>query len=196
MMTKIENSKKQYPFLIEKEKNIDYLKERTNRLKNLNNSLNTFNKSKTNSYINHNSNIKHNNIELTSEKTNRSSSMKQGVKFNKGRWTKEEHDKFLKGIIEYGNDWKMVQKIIKTRSRSQARSHAQKYFIKVKKKIISKNKEFNGKNLLNYVFNSIIKFKALDVLLLHEVYPKYLLQVLLPIQVSLMCPEHICSCCS
>ena len=86
--------------------------------------------------------------------------MEKGNKFNIGRWTKEEHLKFLKGIIEYGNNWKMVEKLIKTRSSSQARSHAQKYFEKVKKKIINQKKIFNARNLLNYVFNSIKNFKG------------------------------------
>ena len=59
--------------------------------------------------------------------------MSPGVKLSVGRWTKEEHIKFLKGLIEYGCDWKMVHKIVKTRSRAQSRSHAQKYFVKMKK---------------------------------------------------------------
>ena len=58
------------------------------------------------------------------------SSFSSDAKFNSGRWNKDEHNKFLKGLIQYGNDWKMVQKIIKTRSSSQSRSHAQKFFLK------------------------------------------------------------------
>ena len=53
-------------------------------------------------------------------------------KYRRGRWTEEEHKNFLKGIINYGNDWKMVEKIVKTRTSSQSRSHAQKYFLKFK----------------------------------------------------------------
>ena len=53
-------------------------------------------------------------------------------KFNKGRWNSEEHKKFIVGILEYGNDWKKVQKLIKTRSSTQARSHAQKFFLRIK----------------------------------------------------------------
>ena len=44
----------------------------------------------------------------------------------------EEHQKFIDGILEYGNEWKKVQQIIKTRSSTQARSHAQKFFLKLK----------------------------------------------------------------
>ena len=53
-------------------------------------------------------------------------------KYISGRWTINEHKKFLEAIIKYGNDWKEVQKYIGTRSSSQARSHAQKFFIKLK----------------------------------------------------------------
>ena len=53
-------------------------------------------------------------------------------KYSSGRWNLDEHKKFIEAIIKYGNDWKEVQKYIGTRSSSQARSHAQKFFIKLK----------------------------------------------------------------
>jgi SHAQKYF class myb-like DNA-binding protein len=46
--------------------------------------------------------------------------------FKQGRWTKEEHHKFLEAIQIYGRDWKQVQYYVGTRSSTQARSHAQK----------------------------------------------------------------------
>ena len=62
-----------------------------------------------------------------------------------GRWTKDEHEKFLEGkyvtdnlanlnsvftaLRLYGNNWKEVQSYIGTRSGPQIRSHAQKFFI-------------------------------------------------------------------
>ncbi len=49
-----------------------------------------------------------------------------------GRWSQEEHDKFIEGIIKFGNDWKKVQKYVSTRSSTQARSHAQKFLLKLK----------------------------------------------------------------
>ena len=52
-----------------------------------------------------------------------------------GRWTPEEHDLFLEGLMLYGNEWKSVQGHIKTRSATQARSHAQKFFIKLRKEL-------------------------------------------------------------
>lgn len=57
-----------------------------------------------------------------------------------GRWTNEEHEKFLLGTYHlilglqlYGKDWKKIEGLIGSRSCSQVRSHAQKYFLKLKK---------------------------------------------------------------
>ena len=57
-----------------------------------------------------------------------------------GRWSKEEHNKFIEGIIKYGNDWKKIQKYVSTRTSTQARSHAQKFLLKLR------NNEFLKKN--------------------------------------------------
>jgi SHAQKYF class myb-like DNA-binding protein len=50
-----------------------------------------------------------------------------------GRWTAEEHALFLQGLAEFGREWKRVAQDIPTRSSSQVRSHAQKYFAKLAK---------------------------------------------------------------
>jgi SHAQKYF class myb-like DNA-binding protein len=55
---------------------------------------------------------------------------------NHGRWTADEHERFLEGINQFGREWDKVQAVVKTRSLAQIRSHAQKYFLK-----ISKNEE-------------------------------------------------------
>ena len=52
--------------------------------------------------------------------------------FNDGRWEKEEKMQFIIGIALYGNNWKKVKTLIKTRSAVQVRSHAQKFFKKMK----------------------------------------------------------------
>jgi len=48
--------------------------------------------------------------------------------FKTGRWTKSEHLKFLEAIELFGRDWKKVQSHVGTRSSTQSRSHAQKFF--------------------------------------------------------------------
>jgi len=57
--------------------------------------------------------------------------MKNGD-FKNGRWTQEEHKRFIESILKYGNEWKKVEQYIGTRSSTQARSHAQKFFEKMK----------------------------------------------------------------
>lgn len=50
------------------------------------------------------------------------------IMYNHGRWTKEEHDLFLKAYQECGRDWsKISREYVTTRMRSQVASHAQKY---------------------------------------------------------------------
>ena len=43
-----------------------------------------------------------------------------------GRWSEKEHYLFLLAVKEYGKDWKKIESFVKTRSSTQARSHAQK----------------------------------------------------------------------
>jgi SHAQKYF class myb-like DNA-binding protein len=160
IQTKNENMNKQPPFLITKEKKNNFLTQGVNKSKISNNSLSNINIIKISSCNNLGSISKDKIDETIKLETNKLSSAEKGVQFNIGRWTIEEHKKFLKGIIEYGNNWKMIEQLIKTRSRSQARSHAQKYFVKVKNKIIREKKVFNVNNLLNYVFNCIKNFKG------------------------------------
>ena len=42
----------------------------------------------------------------------------------------------MKGLQKYGRDWVKVQKIVRTRTVTQIRSHAQKYFMKMDKRDI------------------------------------------------------------
>ena len=58
-----------------------------------------------------------------------------------GRWTREEHRRFIDAIITYGNDWKKIQNYVYSRSSTQARSHAQKFLLKLKSsEFFKKNK--------------------------------------------------------
>lgn len=59
--------------------------------------------------------------------------------FNSGRWLQEEHRKFIEAIFLYGNEWRKVERYIKTRSAAQARSHAQKFFINIQKKYLEEH---------------------------------------------------------
>ncbi len=83
-----------------------------------------------------------------------------------GRWNQEEHIRFIKGCLLYGNNWKKVKKYVKTRSSAQIRSHAQKYLIKLKKKFHSfdlKDKFWNY-NFDNEVIENIVSnFNNVDM---------------------------------
>lgn len=50
-----------------------------------------------------------------------------------GRWSREEHEIFLKALDKYGREWKKMSTMIKTRTVIQIRTHAQKYFQKLQK---------------------------------------------------------------
>jgi SHAQKYF class myb-like DNA-binding protein len=50
-----------------------------------------------------------------------------------GRWTADEHERFLAGFRIHGHKWKRVQQVVRTRSVTQVRTHAQKYLLKVAK---------------------------------------------------------------
>ena len=49
-----------------------------------------------------------------------------------GYWAKSEHKKFIEALYLYDCDWKKIQKYIKNRIDSQVRSHAQKFYLKLK----------------------------------------------------------------
>jgi SHAQKYF class myb-like DNA-binding protein len=47
---------------------------------------------------------------------------------NLGRWTFEEQAAFVRGLSEHDSDWKAISLLVKTRSLTQIRTHAQKFF--------------------------------------------------------------------
>lgn len=59
------------------------------------------------------------------------------VQYNQGRWTSLEHFKFLEALKKFGKEWQKVQAHVSTRTSTQARSHAQKFFIKLEKKSLT-----------------------------------------------------------
>lgn len=55
------------------------------------------------------------------------------IGINNGRWSLEEHKKFITGVFIHGNNWKDITNVIGTRNCAQARSHGQKFFTKLAK---------------------------------------------------------------
>lgn len=48
--------------------------------------------------------------------------------FKFGRWSGEEHLRFLEGFRAFGKNWKDISNYVGRRSEIQVRTHAQKYF--------------------------------------------------------------------
>ena len=46
------------------------------------------------------------------------------VSYYQGRWTDEEHDKFIEGLSMFGKDWRRIEEFIGSRTCAQIRSHA------------------------------------------------------------------------
>ena len=68
-----------------------------------------------------------------------------------GRWSKEEHEIFLDGIVKYGMNWKKVKASIEGRTSVQVRSHAQKFFRKLKMcKDVILGIDFTADNIINF----------------------------------------------
>jgi len=44
--------------------------------------------------------------------------MSKDLSSNNGRWTDEEHNLFLQGLEQFGKNWKLIEKLIKTRTGS------------------------------------------------------------------------------
>ncbi|EQC32303.1 hypothetical protein SDRG_10050 [Saprolegnia diclina VS20] len=56
-----------------------------------------------------------------------------GAALRGGRWTSEEHERFLQGFRLHGHKWKRVQMVVRSRTVTQVRTHAQKYLLKLQK---------------------------------------------------------------
>ena len=81
--------------------------------------------------------------------------------YSAGRWKNDEHQRFIDAIIKYGNNWKQVQKYVGTRSSTQTRSHAQKFFEKLKRSKIFKKEKYdfskNSLKLLHDIMHNLSK---------------------------------------
>ena len=89
-----------------------------------------------------------------------------------GRWTKEEHQRFLIGCYLYRNDWKKLQTYIKTRTIPQIRSHAQKYLIKLSRKYSIKlsQKKFTHKKSKHLLCSYLLGHQNVDMLYTSSFY--------------------------
>lgn len=80
----------------------------------------------------------------------------QRMDYNQGRWNRQEHSLFIEGLVKYGNNWKNVQKNIGSRSSTQARSHAQKFFMTLKKEINKGKTKEERKAIIFKIFNTAL----------------------------------------
>ena len=62
---------------------------------------------------------------------------------NEGRWSSEEHIKFIKAFVYFGKKYKLIQKYISSRNCHQIRSHAQKFVLRIKS---LKNQDYDFSN--------------------------------------------------
>ena len=62
---------------------------------------------------------------------------------NEGRWSYNENIKFIQAYVNFGKNYKLCQKYIGSRNKKQITSHAQKFFMKLKK---LKNNDFDFTN--------------------------------------------------
>lgn len=96
------------------------------------------------------------NIKLKQNKSNITNENDSNKDYSTGRWGKDEHQRFIDGIIKFGNNWRLVQKYIGTRTGTQIRSHAQKFFEKLKRSKIFKKGEYDlSKNSLKLLYEII-----------------------------------------
>ncbi|KAI9906185.1 hypothetical protein PsorP6_003936 [Peronosclerospora sorghi] len=79
------------------------------------------------------------------EMENTPASTRGGTAIRGGRWTADEHERFLEGFRIHGHKWKRVQQVVRTRSVTQVRTHAQKYLLKVAK--LKAEKKQSGKTV-------------------------------------------------
>lgn len=94
---------------------------------------------KSSDYDNNKENSK-NHIDSLSQRCEESSEKAKESEKIQGRWTKDEHNKFLEALKIHGNLWIKVAEYVETRAPSQVRSHAQKHFNKLTTKAIKKAK--------------------------------------------------------
>ncbi len=91
-----------------------------------------------------------NRVSSSADKRGKTSRFESRRKTKSGKWTDEEHRRFLEAIELYGNVWKSVESHVGTRSCAQIRSHSQKYFQRMRTKALEELRRSN--QLENKVF--------------------------------------------
>lgn len=81
------------------------------------------------------------------EASKRKLSLQPQSKKTFGRWTKEEHQRFIDGLKLFGKNWKKVEEHVGTRNGAQIRSHAQKFFNRLDKELRKKDKMMQGDSI-------------------------------------------------
>ena len=99
-------------------------------------------------------------------------SKKSDKKTNDGRWTLKEHIQFLQIIVKYGIKWRKIKGKILTRNAYQIRSHAQKFYQKLK---LFKDEELgidftkdnikNLKDMINHIKNINSNYNIVNIFL-------------------------------
>ena len=113
------------------------------------------NKKQNNNKKNGNNNFKHKQNHLSNKINNNNTFNNKN--YSAGRWKCDEHKRFIDAIIRYGNNWRQVQKYVGTRSSTQTRSHAQKFFEKLKRSQLFKRENYDfSKNSLK-ILHDIMK---------------------------------------
>ena len=89
-----------------------------------------------------------------------------------GRWTLKEHIQFLKAIDKFGIKWEKIKAFIPTRTPEQIRSHAQKFYNKLKKYKdeelgidFTKENIENLKDIINHTRNINSDFNVVNLFL-------------------------------
>ena len=68
-------------------------------------------------------------------------------KYHSGQWTVEEHKKFIEAINKYGNSWRKIEAYVGTRTRTQIKSHCQKYYENIRDVAIKREKRNHTKQI-------------------------------------------------
>ena len=89
--------------------------------------------------------------------TNNSDKIKYGL--GDGKWSFDEHIKYIEGIAMYGKNWSNISKYVGTRTPIQVRSHSQKFYDKLKTIINNEfDINFQNKNIKN-IFDMLYLIK-------------------------------------